>query len=102
MLILLCPLLLTMSLVGCEMQSNDKLPPRKTAVDNQDKKKDGLSKSYSANGQIKSECNYVNGLKSGVVKEWWENGSLSLVGNYKNGLANGLMKWYSEKGHLAA
>jgi len=48
--------------------------------------KDGLTIEYHANGNKKSEGNYVNGLKEGKWTEWHENGLKASEGNFK--LAN--------------
>ncbi len=76
---------------------NGILNNKDTSIEN-----DGLKRTHYQNGQLKSEGNYVDGLKEGLHKEWQENGVLELEGFYVKGKANGLMKWYHEQGHLAA
>ena len=67
----------------------------------EDREKDGLSREYYQNGQLKSEGIFTNGLKEGLHREWGDNGILLLEGLYVKGKANGLMKWFHERGHLA-
>ena len=59
---------------------------------------EGLETSYNANGQIKEEGNYKNGIKDGLQKRWYENGQLKDEGNYKDGKEDGLWKYWDENG----
>lgn len=66
-----------------------------------DGEKDGLWRAFHKNGLLKSESNYVAGLKEGIHREWDDSGVLLVEGQYANGKANGLMKWFHEHGQLA-
>jgi len=49
----------------------------------------GIFKSYYENGQLKYECNYINGILEGIYKEYHENGQLK----YACTFVNGKKKW---------
>lgn len=61
---------------------------------------DGLVKEYYNNGNLKSEINYVDGVRIGEARFYNENGSIKRELNYENGKVEGLVKVYTDKGIL--
>jgi hypothetical protein len=55
---------------------------------------DNVKKSYYANGKIKSEEFYKNGLKNGVYKEYYENGTLKELAFFKDNKQDSVTKMY--------
>ena len=55
---------------------------------------------YYSNGQLQSERNYENGIKTGNSKEYHENGKIKTEQTFANGLPNGPYKGYDDKGNL--
>jgi len=62
--------------------------------------KEGVTKDYYENGQLKMEANYKDGKLEGVAKFYYESGQLELEGNYKNDKREGINKEYYECGQL--
>lgn len=59
------------------------------------KKYNGIYQKWHDNGQLKSECEYKNGVKEGPLKSWYENGQFWEECVYKNGKREGPLKsWY--------
>ena len=63
-------------------------------------KRNGLTKKWYKNGQLRSETNYKDGEKDGIHKVWYENGQLEWEGNYKDGQYEGLWKAWWKNGQL--
>ena len=57
-----------------------------------EKKFNGKGKEYFDNGELKSECEYLNGLRNGKGKEYFDNGKLKFEGEYLYGERNGMEK----------
>jgi len=68
----------------------------------QDNQRHGIWQEYYKSGVLKSEGNYLKGVKDGICREWWKNGNLWTEGVYKDDISNGWMKWYNEEGILVA
>ena len=59
-----------------------------------DGKKDGVSKGWYPNGQLKSKFNW-KGRMHGLYQEWYDNGQKKLEGTQKDGKEDGLFtEWY--------
>ena len=59
-----------------------------------DGKKDGVSKGWYPNGQLKSKFNW-KGRMHGLYQEWYENGQKKLEGTQKDGKEDGLFtEWF--------
>ena len=52
------------------------------------------------NGNTEGECEMINGLKNGVSKTYYENGQLKRFENYKEDNLNGIVKFYDKNGQL--
>jgi len=63
-----------------------------------DGKKDGVSKGWYPNGQIKHEWGWKNGIEDGQWKFWDGNGNLTAESFYKEGIKIGLWTWWYENG----
>ena len=59
--------------------------------------KEGIRKTYYENGQLEVETNYKKNIKEGIYKLYYENGKLRQEGNYKNGKLDGILKMYYKK-----
>ena len=59
-------------------------------------KREGLSKSYFENGQLKEETTDENDKREGISKSYYENGQLKSEINYINGKPEGLIKYFHE------
>jgi antitoxin component YwqK of YwqJK toxin-antitoxin module len=60
-------------------------------------KQEGISRSWYDNGQLRSECNYIDDKKNGYSKEWHENGQIKRDEFYCDGvLVSGIT--YDEDG----
>ncbi len=67
------------------------------------KDKNGLIKSYASDGKLKTEINYVNGVKHGKSFLYYRDGkTVQLEMPYSNGKRHGLSKKYFESGELYA
>lgn len=80
-----------------QFHPNGKLETEMTYVDG---KQTGQWRSYSLDGLLLREENYLNGALSGRSRVYYDNGKMSRDGNYKNGQRDGLWKWYTGKGVL--
>jgi len=60
----------------------------------------GISKVYYENGQIKEECNYVDGHINGICRTYFKDGSINFEGNYVMDKKNGPFKLYQSPGKL--
>ena len=58
----------------------------------------GHIKSYYNNGNLKFECEYLNGEKNGIGKEYYYNDKIQFEGVYLNGVRNGKGKEYYYNG----
>jgi len=45
----------------------------------------GIFKSYHDNGKLKSEVNYIDGLRQGIFKDYYRDGQLYKKVNYIDG-----------------
>lgn len=60
-------------------------------------KRQGVAKTWSANGNLRIECSYNQNKLTGDYKSYWENGNLALQVNYVDGKKQGEEKqWYSD------
>lgn len=64
------------------------------------KKWTGLRKTHHKNGRLKSEVNYVDGIRHGKAKDYYETGKLRLEMNYDNGKKHGRSHFYHPNGKL--
>jgi antitoxin component YwqK of YwqJK toxin-antitoxin module len=64
------------------------------------KKFTGLRKTKHPNGNIRSECNYLNGRREGLCKTFYEDGTIHMEVEYKDGEKEGFAKWYYSNGKL--
>lgn len=64
-------------------------------------KKEGISKSWFANGQLKVESHYHQNKLVASYKAWWMNGILASEATYENGVLQGLEKKWYNSGQLA-
>jgi len=60
----------------------------------------GITKTYFASGELKSEVNYINGRMNGIAKTYFENGKLKSETPYLENKINGLVNVYNENGHI--
>ena len=63
-------------------------------------KREGLHSAYWANGKLKVEVAYVDGLRSGPTIEYWSKGGRSLIENYCHGIPCGEWRFYDKKCNL--
>ena len=68
--------------------------------DTKQKKWSGLRKIHHKNGKLKSEVNYVDGIRHGNAKDYYETGQLRLEMNYDNGKKHGKSHFYHPNGKL--
>ena len=64
----------------------------------QDDMLDGLQTYYHVNGKKSEETIYKKGVKEGLSKDYYDNGNLKAVGTYKNDLLDGLVTTYNPYG----
>jgi hypothetical protein len=57
-------------------------------------------KQYKSGGHIAMETNFKNGVKDGLSKTFYANGKIRGTTWYKNGLREDSSKWFYEDGHL--
>ena len=50
--------------------------------------------------KVRSLANYKDGKKEGVSKIWYPNGQLKFKENYKDGKGDGIQRWWHDNGHL--
>ena len=62
--------------------------------------KDGVEKTYYANGKIHTETPYKNGARNGVVVTYYTNGAVKSEAQYVDNEQNGETKVYTKDGHL--
>tara|TARA_B100001057_G_C22525310_1_gene823576 strand:- start:19 stop:573 length:555 start_codon:yes stop_codon:yes gene_type:complete len=62
--------------------------------------RNGQSKSYYKNGQLKRLWSFKNGVRDGLQKNYYGDGTLSDETETKDGIQNGFMKIYSRDGKL--
>lgn len=60
----------------------------------------GLTKEFYQNGQLKAEINFDNGKVNGQLKTYFEDGQIAGISNWKNDSLNGLTKDYYNNGVL--
>ncbi len=63
------------------------------------KNKDGITKWFYNNGQIKDSAYTIKGKNQGQAKFWYKNGQVREISNWSNGLQHGLYKLYYENGN---
>lgn len=63
-------------------------------------KKEGISKEYYENGQLEFESNMFNKDKEGITKIYYENGDLFFEGNFIKDELGGFYKFFNENGQL--
>ncbi|WP_367114740.1 toxin-antitoxin system YwqK family antitoxin, partial [Fusobacterium sp.] len=64
-------------------------------------KRNGVEYEYYSDGTVKSEKNYIDGLKDGREIEYYSNGKIKREINYINGLKNGKEAQYYPNGIIA-
>jgi antitoxin component YwqK of YwqJK toxin-antitoxin module len=62
--------------------------------------KDGVTKSYYADGKLRAEVPFKNGRRNGLAVEYYNNGKKYLEINYVNGRNHGLSTRYYDTGGL--
>lgn len=62
----------------------------------------GIAVEEDEDGRVVSEAQYRHGIKDGTTRVWYNNGQLKYEANYKMGAANGLRKEWYEDGKLKA
>jgi len=62
--------------------------------------RNGLTKEYYPDGQIKSEIEFSDGKVNGQVKTYFENGKISEISSWTNDLPNGYSKYFYHNGNL--
>jgi antitoxin component YwqK of YwqJK toxin-antitoxin module len=60
----------------------------------------GILKNWHDNGQLASECNYVNGDANGISRGWYENGQLRYECKCIYGKLDGISRGWYENGQL--
>jgi antitoxin component YwqK of YwqJK toxin-antitoxin module len=61
-------------------------------------KLNGLSTAWHSNGQKDWEVIFKDGKEDGLYIEWYENGQKRIEGNYKDGESEGLKTYWHENG----
>jgi len=61
---------------------------------------DGISRSWHANGELKSELSVMDGKVAGAGRKWHDNGVLARETPYRNGLIDGIVRQWSRDGKL--
>jgi antitoxin component YwqK of YwqJK toxin-antitoxin module len=61
-------------------------------------KRNGISKSFFADGKVSEECFFQDGLASGICRGWHEDGSPAFAAVYKNGVQDGKIRNYYASG----
>ena len=59
---------------------------------------DGLSQSFSMNGELRQECHFQRGRLHGRFITWWDNGNLHEQGQYDTGNRVGRYEWFDRDG----
>ena len=59
---------------------------------------DGVDTNYFADGSVRSETPYINGVKNGISKVYYNNGNIRSESKYVNGKLNGETKTYFSNG----
>lgn len=62
--------------------------------------KDDYWKFFYSTGEIRSEGNFNNNVRTGVWKYYYQNGQLEQSGSFKNGEEDGLWTWFYENGSV--
>ena len=60
----------------------------------------GIAYETWANGGLRSEAEFVDGLKSGLSKDWFQNGQIKSEMNLRQGDGHGLSQTWYENGQL--
>lgn len=61
-------------------------------------KRDGVFKTFFADGKPKTEIHWANDLQTGLAQEWWPNGKLKEKAHYRAGLLDGERLRYHQDG----
>jgi antitoxin component YwqK of YwqJK toxin-antitoxin module len=61
----------------------------------------GVWRSWRENGKALEEIQFADGLKEGPITRWQENGARELEGAYKADKKDGTFRYYDEEGELA-
>ena len=69
-------------------------------INYKDGERDGLSKTWHSNGQLRMTSNYKDGELDGLAKTWHSNGHLDAEVNWKDGKLDGLFKFWHSNGQL--
>jgi|GEM_PF-4687057 len=64
----------------------------------QDGKRNGVFRTFFADGKPKTETHWANDEQTGVAQEWWPNGKLKEKAHYQAGLLNGERLRYRQDG----
>lgn len=59
---------------------------------------DGISRSFSMNGELRQECHFERGKLHGRFTTWWDNGNLQEQGQYDSGNRVGRYEWFDRDG----
>ncbi|MFN8845193.1 MAG: toxin-antitoxin system YwqK family antitoxin, partial [Chryseotalea sp.] len=62
--------------------------------------RNGLTKEFYPNGQIKSEIDFSGGKVNGQVKTYFENGRISEISSWTNDFRNGTSKFFYDNGAI--
>lgn len=60
----------------------------------------GITREFYSNGQLRGEINFENGKVNGELKKYFENGQIAEISNWKNDTLSGLAKYYYNNGGL--
>ena len=55
---------------------------------------------YTRPGQLMEETFFSNGKRNGASKKWYKNGNMKQLMNYKNGLGDGVQREWYENGNM--
>jgi hypothetical protein len=67
-----------------------------------DGKKNGLARDFYADGRPRLEIEYVNSVKHGLTKMYYQNGNIYEETPYENGNIHGVQRKFRENGKLSA
>jgi len=59
-------------------------------------KMNGLYESYYNSGILRRKVNFIENKENGILESYYENGFLKMKAHYKDGLQNGIEEWYSK------
>jgi|GEM_PF-2055637 len=84
------------------VQTKDRFGNIKTEINYVDGIKQGESRIYHKNGKVMLKMNYVDGKREGTSEKYYEVGSLYALTPYENDQLNGIRKTYYRNGQLKA